>query len=177
MKNLLISILLIIFVSSGCNEDFLDKKPLDKISEEDVFNNDDLLSAYVNACYNTIPSGLDFVMLSSATDETHCRHGYTPNSFKQGGLTADNVTDNNWGWFNSFNYWSSAYEYIRNINVFFEKIESGNISDALKKRLSGEMKFLRAYTYANLIWRYGGVPIIEHIYYLCEPDYSLARNN
>jgi hypothetical protein len=175
-KNLFISILLVGFVFYSCNDDFLDRKPLDKITEEDVFNNDDLLTAYVNACYHTIPGGYDFVMLSSMTDETHNRHGYTPNSFRQGGLTSDNVTDNNWGWFNSFNYWSSAYEYIRNINVFFDKIESGSISDNLKRRLSGEMKFLRAYTYASLIWRFGGVPIITHVYTLGEPDYSLGRN-
>ncbi|MDR0575140.1 MAG: RagB/SusD family nutrient uptake outer membrane protein [Tannerella sp.] len=175
-KNLLIRILLFSIVLCGCNNDFLDRKPMNKVSEEDVFNNDDLLTAYVNACYHTIPGGFDFVMLSSLTDETHNRHGYAPNSFRQGGLTPDNVTDNNWGWFNSFNYWSSAYEYIRNINVFFEKIESGNISGNLKKRLSGEMKFLRAYTYASLIWRFGGVPIITKVYTLGEPDYSLGRN-
>jgi hypothetical protein len=176
-KKLFISILLVTFVFYGCNDDFLDKKPLDKISEEDVFNNDDLLTAYVNACYHAIPSGYDFVMLSSLTDETYNRHGYIPISFRQGGLTPDNVTENNWGWFNSFNYWRGAYEYIRNINVFFEKIESGNISENLKKRLSGEMKFLRAYTYANLIWRFGGVPVISHVYSLGEPDYSLGRNS
>ncbi|MDR1223998.1 MAG: RagB/SusD family nutrient uptake outer membrane protein [Tannerella sp.] len=175
-KNLFISICLVSFVLYSCNDGFLDRKPLDKISEEDVFNNDDLLTAYVNACYQTIPGGYDFVMLSSMTDETHNRHGYAPNSFRQGGLTPDNVTDDNWGWFRSFNYWSSAYEYIRNINVFFDKIETGSISEDLKKRLSGEMKFLRACTYANLIWRFGGVPVITKIYALGEPDYSLGRN-
>jgi hypothetical protein len=175
-KNLFISICLVSFALYSCNDGFLDRKPLDKISEEDVFNNDDLLTAYVNACYQTIPGGYDFVMLSSMTDETHNRHGYAPNSFRQGGLTPDNVTDDNWGWFRSFNYWSSAYEYIRNINVFFDKIETGSISEDLKKRLSGEMKFLRAYTYASLIWRFGGVPVITKIYTLGEPDYSLGRN-
>jgi hypothetical protein len=38
------------------------------------------------------------------------------------------------------------------------------------------MKFLRAYTYASLIWRFGGVPVITKIYTLGEPDYSLGRN-
>jgi hypothetical protein len=175
-KNLWISILFISFVFCNCEDDFLDRKPLDKITEEDVFNNDDLLTAYVNACYHAIPGGYDFVMLSSMTDETHNRHGYLPNSFRQGGLTPDNVTEDNWGWFKSFNYWSSAYEYIRNMNVFFDKVATGNVSDDLKRRLSGEMKFLRAYTYASLIWRFGGVPVIRHVYTLGEPDYSLGRN-
>lgn len=166
-----------LFVSSGCNDNFLDRKPQDKISEEDVFNNDDLLTAYVNACYNSIPNGYDFIMLSSVTDETYCRHGGTTCLvISRGELNPDNVTNDDWGWFTGLNYWSKAYQYIRDINVFFEKIEEAQISEEIKVRLTGEMKFLRAYIYSNLIWRYGGVPIITRSYSLGEQDYSIERN-
>ena len=112
-----------LFVSTGCSDSFLDRKPQDKISEEDVFNNDDLLTAYVNACYNSIPSGYDFIMLSSVTDETYCRHGGTTCLvISRGELNPDNVTNDDWGWFTGLNYWSKAYQYIRDINVFFEII-------------------------------------------------------
>lgn len=40
----------------------------------------------------------------------------------------------------------------------------------------GEMKFLRAYIYANLIWRYGGVPIITKVYNLND-DFGIERNS
>lgn len=177
-KNIIFFIsIFILFVSSGCNDNFLDRKPQDKISEEDVFNNDDLLTAYVNACYNSIPNGYDFIMLSSVTDETYCRHGGTTCLvISRGELNPDNVTNDDWGWFTGLNYWSKAYQYIRDINVFFEKIEEAQISEEIKVRLTGEMKFLRAYIYSNLIWRYGGVPIITRSYSLGEQDYSIERN-
>ena len=35
---------------SSCS-DFLDKKPLDSLTEDAVFNDDALLTAYVTACY------------------------------------------------------------------------------------------------------------------------------
>ncbi|RHR37292.1 RagB/SusD family nutrient uptake outer membrane protein [Parabacteroides sp. AF18-52] len=177
-KNIIFIIsIFMLFVSTGCSDSFLDRKPQDKISEEDVFNNDDLLTAYVNACYNSIPSGYDFIMLSSVTDETYCRHGGTTCLvISRGELNPDNVTNDDWGWFTGLNYWSKAYQYIRDINVFFEKINDAQITEEIKERLTGEMKFLRAYIYSNLIWRYGGVPIITRSYSLGEQDYSLGRN-
>ena len=39
----------------SCDDGFLDKKPLDKLSEEAVFNSDALAEAYVNALYTVLP--------------------------------------------------------------------------------------------------------------------------
>jgi hypothetical protein len=177
MKNILFISILVLFVISGCNDGFLDRRPQDKISEEDVFNDDDLLTAYVNACYNGIPNGYNFIMLSSVTDETYNRHGGMSSIvIQRGELDPDNVTNDNWGWFNGLNYWSKAYQYIRDINIFFEKIEEAQVSEDVKERLTGEMKFLRAFIYSNLIWRYGDVPVITRSYSLGESDYSLGRD-
>lgn len=38
----------------------------------------------------------------------------------------------------------------------------------------GDLKFIRAYIYAELIWRYGGVPIIEKVYGLND-DFGVER--
>ena len=74
MKNIIyISLSILYFLFVSCN-DFLDRKPLDKMTEEDVFNDDALLIAYVNACYNAYPSGFEEAMMSSTTDETYTRH-------------------------------------------------------------------------------------------------------
>ena len=62
------------------------------------------------------------------------------------------------------------------MNVFFSKIQEAPIDDDAKALMIGEMKFIRAFVYANLIWRYGGVPIITKVYELNE-DYTLSRNS
>jgi hypothetical protein len=42
--------------------------------------------------------------------------------------------------------------------------------------MNAEMRFIRAYTYANLIWRYGGVPIVTNLFEL-GGDYSVTRSS
>ncbi|MGV8138222.1 MAG: RagB/SusD family nutrient uptake outer membrane protein [Mangrovibacterium sp.] len=176
MKKIFYVIILLLLLGS-CSDDFLDRKPLDKMTEEDVFNDEALLTAYVNACYNAYPHGFEEAMMSSATDETYNRHGATSSVIvSRGEMNADNIVNFDAGRFSNFNYWEKAYEYLRNVNTFFEKIETAGVSDELKESLTGEMKFIRAFIYSNLIWRFGGVPIVIRSYSLGEPDYSLGRN-
>lgn len=161
---------------SSCN-DFLDKQPLDSVTEDAVFNDDALLTAYVTACYNAYPTGFDEAMMSSTTDESYTRHGMNSSIVvSQGEMTSDNIDSFDSGRFANFNYWNTAYEYLRNINTFFLKYEGAQVSEDLKKRLYGEMKFIRAFVYANLAWRFGGVPIITHVYTLEDTDYTIKRN-
>ena len=161
---------------SSCS-DFLDKKPLDSLTEDAVFNDDALLTAYVTACYNAYPNGFDEAMSSSATDESYTRHGDgSSNIVARGEMNPDNVENFDSGRFSNFNYWNTAYEYLRNINTFFAKYEEAQVTEELKSRLYGEMKFIRAFVYSNLIWRFGGVPIITKAYTLEDTDYSITRN-
>lgn len=171
-----ISLILLSLIFISC-DDFLDRKPLDKMTEEDVFNDEALLTAYVNACYNAYPTGFEEAMMSSTTDETYTRHGKESSIIvSRGEMTADNITTFDSGRFSNFNYWEKAYEYLRNVNIYFEKIDKATVSEDLKSRLTGEMKFIRAFIYSNLIWRFGGVPIITRSYSMGEEDYSVTRN-
>lgn len=174
MKNIVFCLILLLLASC---DNFLDKKPLDSVTEDAVFNDDALLTAYVTACYNAYPNGFDEAMMSSCTDESYTRHGKTSSIMvSQGDMTPDNIENFDSGRFSNFNYWNTAYEYLRNINVFFEKYDNAQVSEDLKYRLYGEMKFIRAFVYANLIWRFGGVPIITKTYTLDDTDFTIKRN-
>ena len=176
MRKIIFLAAAVLLVFSSCN-DFLDKQPLDSVTEDAVFNDDALLTAYVTACYNAYPNGFDEAMMSSCTDESYTRHGANSSVLvSQGEMNADNIENFDSGRFANFNYWNSAYEYLRNINTFFEKYEEAQASEELKSRLYGEMKFIRAFVYANLIWRFGGVPIITKVYTLEDTDYTITRN-
>ena len=102
-------------------------------------------------------------MLSDASDETYCIHNWGNMWVVQKGeMTSDNVT----GVSVKVNYWSNAYSNIRSINVFFDRIDDAPVETDLKNRMKGEMKFIRAWIYANLIWRYGDVPLITSLFEL-----------
>jgi len=49
MKNILIAFLLILFFSSSCNDDFLERIPLDSITSETFWNTESDLTVYNNS--------------------------------------------------------------------------------------------------------------------------------
>lgn len=168
MKKLLY-ILLFISTISSCNN--LELTPLDKLSEVDTWNDQSLIQLYVNATYNTLLHGFQQDLLSAASDEAYNIHNWTNLQVVQRGeLTPDNV--GNIG--SKVNYFNFAYNNIRNINIFFSKIEDAPVEVTFKNNSMGEMKFLRANLYANLIWRYGGVPIITKVFELND-DFTVSR--
>lgn len=167
----IIYILAAILAFNSC--DVLDMKPLDKVSDADVWEDSALIELYVNASYNSINHEFSQHMLSDASDETYCIHNWA--NFwviQKGEMTSDNVT----GISEKINYWKSAYSNIRTINVFFDRIDDAPVETALKNRMKGEMKFIRAWIYANLIWRYGDVPLITNLFELNQ-DYKVTRDS
>ena len=167
----IIYILVAILALNSC--DVLDMKPLDKVSDADVWEDSALIELYVNASYNSINHEFSQHMLSDASDETYCIHNWA--NFwviQKGEMTSDNVT----GISEKINYWKSAYSNIRTINVFFDRIDDAPVETDLKNRMKGEMKFIRAWIYANLIWRYGDVPLITDFLELNQ-DYKVKRDS
>ena len=174
MKRKLIIILIAIFSLTACNEIF-EIAPQDKISETDVWSDASLIQLYVNACYtNTFQQGLfRTTQIGHATDELHSIKGSVYYKIiQQGDLTPDNLS-----YIHAFlNNWADAYSVIREVNIFFDKIEETSINDETKNRMMGEMTLIRAFLYSQLIWRYGGVPIIEDVFELND-NYDMERSS
>ncbi len=171
MKKIIRNILILLSMVS-C-EDILDKSPLDRISENNVWNDELLIQAYVNASYLSIEHGFYQGMLSSACDECYDINN-TGSYFyiQRGELTADNISSIS----SHMNIWKAAYSNIRSMNIFLKNIEASPVSDGSKQKMKGEMKFIRAFVYANLIWRYGGVPLFDDVFELND-DYAATRSS
>ena len=161
---------------AACNTDFLNTRPLGEATKDDVWQDQALAEAFVNEIYNGLSSG-GFLetMLSSATDETMFTHNY---GMKNMGEATISPTDaeyvNNRGTFQ----WDDMYKRIRACNVFFQNV--GKVpfeKTATGERLRGEVYFLRAYFYHQLVRAYGGVPLIDTVYTLEDKDYTVARNS
>lgn len=163
-------------VSVSCNDDILNKQPLDAISEDNVFNDATFLQNYVYNAYNGIrppwsPGTGGYIGLTdiAVSQETHGKaSGFR--EYLAGNLTPDNVTD-------LTNMWAEEYDYIRRINIFFENIEGSSIEPSVLKPMRGEMHFIRAWIYFDLIRIYGGVPIITKSFKLDDPSFDLSRNS
>ncbi|KAA6300957.1 MAG: RagB/SusD family nutrient uptake outer membrane protein [Candidatus Ordinivivax streblomastigis] len=181
MKKIWLFLILPAFVA--CNEDFLEKQPLDKLSETAIFSSEMLMEQYVNALYNVVPHPFTEGSLAACTDEAFFHFGGTScNRISRGELTPDNVAfEADGGTFHNSRMtflplWSRVFSYLRDMNVFLERVDNTTVSESVKNRLKGEVLFMRAWTYSNLLIRYSGVPIMEKAYQLGD-TYDKKRDN
>ncbi|HWJ90060.1 MAG TPA: RagB/SusD family nutrient uptake outer membrane protein [Flavisolibacter sp.] len=168
-----------LIAATSCKKDFLNVQPLDKFSDEAVWKDPALVQTFVNNIYLGIPHGFSNIMMSSLVDETMYNA-----DFGSSNVTKSMLTPSDYGIFDEGYWtgnrqrgmnWSIVYKFIRAANIFFEKIDKvpfDNVAD--KNRLKGEVYFLRAYLYHNLVSMYGGVPIITKAYTLTD-DFNAPR--
>lgn len=138
---LLCSSFLMIF---GCSEDFLDRRPLDRVGQSDYFQTPEDLETYINQFYNnasfpTVPSyGLDY-----DSDNAVAKNF---NAILAGTRTLDGAGGIGFG-------------RVRNINYFFDNYHSVKENHTLDeyRQYLGEAHFFRAISYYDLLQRWGDI--------------------
>lgn len=169
MKKLII-LFGIVLLFNACNDDILEIPPKDRIAEDAVWSDENLILAYHNNLYNSsINHGFKIHMQSKATDEAYCSITWDIGNVARRTMNPDNITsaaNTHWTGGGNLYYWGNAYQSIRKINVFLEEMEKLEISIQNKDRLIAEAKFLRAFIYFNLFERFGGVPLVDRSYNL-----------
>ncbi len=157
----------------SCNTDFLDTDPIDRVSEELTWEDGPLAQAFIIGAYSYLHyGGFEEQMLASYTDEAMFTHaGRNINV-----LTEGNETPSNAAWTSITYGWEDMYEAIRATNIAISRLPESTFTDVDKDMLLGEVHFLRAYYYHQLIRYYGAVPLVDNIYGLDE-DYSISRSS
>jgi hypothetical protein len=172
-------ILFIIAVSvliNSCSQDFLNLKPKNSISDASVWSDPNLVELFVNEMYRGLGHGHHECEVGSMVDESHFIHNYGTNQVVASLITPSDIGQWNGG--NQAAYtWSNVYGYIRNAVMFQENIDDVPFTDEeWRTRLKGEVNFLIAYYYHNLVRTHGGVPIVTRTYILGEESYDIPRN-
>lgn len=161
-------------------KDILNISPQDRIADDAVWNDANLIQAYQTELYNAIPHGFYIHMLSKFTDEAYnstpccCANDFKLNTYSPDNIAGYGGTGDNWC-SNFLYYWDLGYYYIRKINVFLEKMKEIDVVLEDKDQMVAEAKFLRAFDYFLLIERFGGVPIVDQVYELGD-DVQLTQN-
>ena len=163
---------LVIYMVS-CSNDFLNTRPLDKISSEATWSDASLSEAFVFNVYSFLGyGGFEEQGLSAYTDEALFTHAGRPIPI----LNEGTESPTNLSFMSPTYNWDDMYLAIRQANIALQELPNAEFDQDIKDRLIGESHFLRAYYYQQLLRFYGGVPIIEIAYGLNE-DYSVARNS
>ncbi len=163
MKNFktYISLTFLGFIISSCEQDL--NVPLnDKQSEIEILSNSESALRLANGVYN---KNLDFDMnafswigLTSITSDDADK-GSTPGDSGADKDKLDDLTFSSSS-FSIAEVWKSRYQGIGRANKAIFYLNQINIDLALKSRLIGEVKFLRALWYFDLVRTFGGVPIV-----------------
>lgn len=172
MKHIFYIFTLLILVTA-CNEDFLDREPLNQISSESVFKDPALVEAYLYQTYNYIPNGFGFLNYETPGVEVL---DYSD----QGAYMVECLSDlmtNKSGWprtnatiipgniypstdLEGLHIWERAYKAIRLTNSILDNLKDSELNKDYISRIASEARFIRAFMYFELARRYGDVPLI-----------------
>ncbi|MEO6760722.1 MAG: RagB/SusD family nutrient uptake outer membrane protein, partial [Saprospiraceae bacterium] len=151
----------VLLAVAGCQKDFLDRKPQGDLTYDTFFENADQAVLATNAVYqvyrefNTI--ALPYIGLTDIISDDADK-GSTPTD----GYYLVEVDDLS---FNATNIamsavWKSRFVDIARANLAIQRIPDVPMEETLKNRLVGECKFLRAFSYFQLVQWFGDLPII-----------------
>ncbi|OKS85402.1 RagB/SusD family nutrient uptake outer membrane protein [Mucilaginibacter polytrichastri] len=156
---------LCVILMTSCKKDFLSTPPTDKIGNASILSDTSLFEAYVINRYigvklqdkeddNTgFGRGFQWALWSSLTDESIYNNDDNTWVVQQGQLAPNNLGD-------AGTIWARSYRGIRECNYALSVINSLPLSAAHKNNLIGELEFIRAFRYQDLIRNYGGVVLI-----------------
>ncbi len=177
------TLIIVMLVMYTACDSVLNLDPLDQPSDAAVWEDPAMTQAFINDIYGDLPHGFNEVMMSLHTDEAAFTH-IGSSEAAQGIINPSNVYNTTWGtaWWTgppgSGNYmWEHIYGTIRKTNLFFENFEPELFEDQqLAEQLIGEVHFLRAMKYQDLLRLFGGVPIVDEVFGL-DSDMELPRDS
>lgn len=161
----IIIILTAVLMLGACKKTFLDLAPVSNANANAVFKTKADFELATNAAYATLytvyaPKGsMSFtgeLMSDNVTVSTLAISG----SFTivdQQAFRDYTIASNNTG---VYQFWIDHYTSLYQVNIVLDKLGPASLDDAYKKQIAGEMKFLRALYYFNLVQLYGDLPLV-----------------
>lgn len=159
---------------TGCNDKFLEVAPDVAIDEAKVFSDPVLAAQYADNAYRYLPD--DYLRwnsingMSNVTDESVGTDITTPLLYNfQKGMWHDHSQmfpslSDRYYLNDIYGVWNMSYTGIRIVNKMLSKIDLVPWTTQDPFRVKGEMYFLRASMYFELIKRFGGVVIYDKAY-------------
>jgi hypothetical protein len=140
----------------GCKK--LDRLPESELSDDQFWNTE---SDLVNAC-NRLYQQLDANWIDNRADDVM---NTSPDQISNGNRSIPNTSGD----------WNDRYDEIFTANNILEKAGRAKVTTAIRNRYYGEARFFRAYAYANLVTKYGDVPLVLKVLAVNSPELTMGR--
>lgn len=149
---------LLILSITSCKKDFLDRNDPGALNWGNIYNSTQDFEAALAGCYQSIegPAENNVYLGDITSDNAYLTR------FQPSGPLADidqlvaspqnTILDS---------YWADNYTTIQRVNLLIDKILGSQVPDSTQREITAEAKFLRAYSYFNLVRVFGGVPLYD----------------
>ena len=149
--------------TSACKENFLDRPPLDVLSTEGNLASTNELRLYMNQFYQSLPSHPNALNDFYDTDSDNML-ATNINSRIDGKLAVSNATPLN------------EYRDIRGVNYFLANYKNASGDQAAIDQYVGEAYFFRAWFYFELVKKYGDVTFVNRVLPLDQEVMQVPRD-
>lgn len=157
--HILLSII-ILNTAAGCVN--MDIPPKNLITDDQVFNNEAGVEAYLAEMYSSLPMMDRCFSIKSGYNNVYVTENISTITGEAISRDQQSKVINQW--------WS--YNEIRTVNIFIEtlpKYSDYHTPENIDQWL-GEAHFLRAFLYQNMAQRYGGIPLVNRVLNYPEED-------
>jgi len=171
----------------GCNDKFLERYPLDRITNQTFWNTENDLRVYNNRIYDLARNDDNVPILHGHYNgfESHWGSVWFQDEF------ADNMapihprhtyyqqirsgkhvipTDPGPQWFGY-----KGWDFVRTINIGLSNYNRANVSQAIKDRFTSEARLFRGWFYAEKVQKFGDVPWVDKELNIDSPELFAAR--
>ncbi len=161
LKNRLILSSAILLLLGSCNNDFLERNPLDSVSSQIFWNSEEDVRSGLAGVYSRLQQnflGYERVYLDGLSD----------NAFAWDNTNQANLALMTTGGINPTmggalpNIYNTPFRAISSCNYFLDNVDKAPISETDRNRYKAEVRFIRALCYFDLVQAYGGVVLYRN---------------
>lgn len=146
----------------GCNDDFLERKPVTGLTEENTFTSYDNFKSFMWPCYEMF---LDKTLGTAITDwgmngfyQGDMRAGYLESKYESeqnefAYQTVPNVASGN-GW---------DFKFIRRVNIMLSHLDNSKMTEEEKNHWKAVGYFFHSFWYMELVNRFGDIPWVDKV--------------
>lgn len=168
----------LILTCSFCNScsDFLNQEPSSNGSVPAFYKTEADIAQGVAAAYNALMAtsqyGANFIYLMEIRSDNTNTESITNSGGIYGDIDLFRETSYNTVLDNT---WVGCYDGIKRCNIVLDHLPDVPMADEIRNKYKGEMLFLRALTYFNMVRLWGDVPLVIHYYEDPFQAFSLTR--
>ena len=171
-KRTLYSLLMIGALSFSSCTDFLEKEPLDVLTDNaDFWTNEASVETYANAFYNQFSGYGNYGGTTGEMYYPHLHDNQAGSGFTNWNYTNAPASNSNW---------SATYDEIRRCNsmiVSLNEYATGVMDPATLNHWLGVARLMRAYQYWDLVRKFGDAPYTEEVVDVNSPVLYAARDD